>query len=216
MARWGMLIDTRRCIGCYSCVIACRQEHFVPREIYFNRVVVSEKGNYPTVQKIILPVQCNHCQEPACIKVCPTGATTQRGDGLVLVDSKKCVGCGYCAVACPYQQRTLYEDPKSEYFPGQGLTPYEKLGKQLYPYEPGTALKCTFCVERIDAAIKQGLKPGIDREATPACVITCPTKTRTFGDLDDPSSEVCRLIFEKKAKPLHPEFGTEPSIYYNE
>ena len=216
MPRWGMVIDMRRCIGCYSCVIACRQENFVPRGIYFNRVLISEQGNYPAIRKIIMPVQCNHCKEPACVKACPTGATTQREDGLVLVDMNKCVGCEYCAVACPYQQRTLFADAKLEYFPGQGFTPYEILGKQLRQYQAGTIMKCTFCVERLDAGIKAGLKPGVDREATPACVITCPTVTRTFGDLDDPYSEVSRLILEKKAKPLHHEFDTQPSIYYIE
>jgi phenylacetyl-CoA:acceptor oxidoreductase subunit 1 len=214
MTRWGMVIDTHRCIGCYSCVIACRQEHFVPRGIYFNRVLISEKGTFPTIQKLIMPVQCNHCKEAVCVKVCPTGATTQREDGIVIVDDTKCVGCGYCAVACPYQQRTRFDDPKLEYFPGQGFTPYEILGKQLYPYKPGTVMKCTFCMERIDDGIKKGLKPGADREATPACVITCPTQTRKFGDLDDPYSEISRMIAEKKALPLHPEFDTEPSIYY--
>jgi Fe-S-cluster-containing dehydrogenase component len=214
MTRWGMVIDTHRCIGCYSCVIACRQEHFVPRGIYFNRVLISEKGLFPTIQKLIMPVQCNHCKEAVCVKVCPTGATYQREDGLVLVDDKKCVGCGYCAVSCPYQQRTRFEDPKLEYFPGQGFTPYELLGKELYSYKAGTVMKCTFCMERIDEGIKKGLKPGVDRDATPACVITCPTQTRKFGDLDDPYSEVSRLIAEKKALPLHPEFDTEPSVYY--
>jgi Fe-S-cluster-containing dehydrogenase component len=209
-----MVIDLHRCIGCYSCVIACRQEHFVPRGIYFNRVLISEKGQFPTIQKLIMPVQCNHCKEAACVKVCPTGATFQREDGLVLVDDKKCVGCGYCAVACPYQQRTRFDTPKLEYFPGQGFTPYEKLGKQLFPHKPGTVLKCTFCMERLDDGLKKGLKPGVDREATPACVITCPTVTRKFGDLDDPFSEVSRMIAEKKALPLHPEYDTEPSIYY--
>ena len=75
MTRWGMVIDLHRCIGCYSCVLACRQEHFVPRGIYFNRVLITEEGKCPTVQKIILPVLCNHCKEAACVKVCPTGAT---------------------------------------------------------------------------------------------------------------------------------------------
>jgi len=214
MTRWGMAIDLHRCIGCYSCVLACRQEHFVPRGIYFNRVLITEEGRCPTVQKIILPVMCNHCKEAVCVKVCPTGATYPREDGLVLVDNKKCVGCGYCAVACPYQQRTRFEDPKLEYFPGQGFTPYELLGKQLFPYKPGTVLKCNFCLERVDEGIKNGLVPGKDREATPACVITCPANARTFGDLDDPMSEISRLIAERKALPLHPEFNTEPSVYY--
>jgi Fe-S-cluster-containing dehydrogenase component len=216
MPRWGMVIDMRRCIGCYSCVIACRQEHYVPRGIYFNRVIILETGNYPTIRKRIMPVQCNHCKEAACVKVCPTGATTKRADGIVTVDMNKCVGCEYCAVACPYQQRTLFKDKKLEYFPGQGFTPYEELGKKLYPYQEGTILKCNFCLERLEAGIKAGLKPGVDREATPACVITCPTVTRTFGDLSDPYNEISRLILEKKAKPLHHEFGTEPSIYYIE
>jgi phenylacetyl-CoA:acceptor oxidoreductase 27-kDa subunit len=214
MTRWGMVIDLHRCIGCYSCVIACREEHFVPREIFFNRVLISEKGKFPSVQKIILPTQCNHCKEAPCVKVCPTGASTKREDGIVMVDDKKCVGCRYCGVAWPYQQRTPYEDGKSEYFPGQGLTPYEILGKQLYPYKPGTVMKCTFCIERIEEGLKKGLKPGVDREATPACAITCPTQTRVFGDLDDPNSEVSRLITYRKALPLHPEFDTEPSVYY--
>jgi phenylacetyl-CoA:acceptor oxidoreductase subunit 1 len=214
MTRWGMVIDLHRCIGCYSCVLACRQEHFVPRGIYFNRVLISEEGKCPTVQKIILPVLCNHCQDPSCVKVCPTGATSQREDGIVTVDDTKCVGCGYCVIACPYQQRTRFEDPKLEYFPGQGFTPYEELGKAIFPYKPGTVLKCNFCAERIDTGLKKGLKPGVDREATPACVITCPANARIFGDLDDPLSEVSQLIANKKATQLHPDFDTEPSVYY--
>ena len=85
-----------------------------------------------------------------------------------------------------------------------------------FPYQSGTVLKCTFCVERLDEGIKKGLKPGVDREATPACVLTCPTQARKFGDLDDPMSEVSRLILERKAEPIHPEFGTQPSVYYSE
>jgi Fe-S-cluster-containing dehydrogenase component len=117
-------------------------------------------------------------------------------------------------IACPYQARTFYEDGDKEYFPGQGLTEHEKIGKLLYPHQEGVVQKCIFCKERIDAGLARGLKPGVDREATPACVISCPTKAMHFGDLDDPYSEIARLIKEKKGKPFHPEYGTEPSIYY--
>jgi len=118
-------------------------------------------------------------------------------------------------MACPYQSRVFYSD-EQEYFPGQGLTPFEEVGKQLYPHTPGTVEKCNFCMERIDAGLAKGLKPGVDREATPACVINCLTKAMYFGDLDDPYSEVSELIKERKGKPLHAEYGTEPSIYYLE
>ena len=214
MSRWGMVIDLRKCIGCYSCMIACKEEHFLPPGMFWNRVLISETGTFPTVTKQIYPVGCNHCKEAACVKACPTRATTRRADGIVVVDADKCAGCRYCLVACPYQQRSFHADDKKEYFPGQGLTEYEAAGKQLYPLQKGTVVKCNFCTERIDAGIKEGLKPGIDREATPACVITCPTKARYFGNLEDPSSEVARLIKERRAFQLHPEYGTDPSIYY--
>lgn len=214
MARWGMVIDLQRCIGCWACTIACKQEHFLPPGVFWNRVLIGESGKYPAVRKEMFPVLCNHCREAACVSACPTGATYRREDGIVLVDYDKCMGCRYCVVACPYQQRTFYADGKREYFPGQGLTPFEELGRKLYPLQKGTVVKCTFCVERIDEGLKKGLKPGIDREATPACVNACPTKARVFGDLDDPWSEVSTLIKEKRASQFHPEFGTDPSVYY--
>jgi phenylacetyl-CoA:acceptor oxidoreductase 27-kDa subunit len=117
-------------------------------------------------------------------------------------------------VACPYQQRTFHTDNKKEYFPGQGLTEYESIGRQLYPLQAGTVVKCNFCLERIEKGLQKGLKPGIDREATPACVITCAPKARTFGDLENPESEVSRLIKERSGFQLHPEYGTDPSLYY--
>jgi Fe-S-cluster-containing dehydrogenase component len=211
MARWGMVIDLKRCNGCYSCVLACKQENFLPSGIMFNRVLVGENGKYPaSVVKEILPVLCNHCREAACVDVCPTGATTKRADGIVVVDYDKCIGCRYCVIACPYQQRS-YLDKFGEYFPGHE-THYEKLAAEMF--QTGVAVKCVFCKDRIDKGISKGLIPGVDREATPACVINCFAKARHFGDLDDHSSEVSRFISERKATPLHPEYGTEPSVYY--
>jgi Fe-S-cluster-containing dehydrogenase component len=214
MARWGMVIDLKKCISCYACMIACKQEHFLPPDIFWTRLLVSETGEYPQTTKWVYPVLCNHCKEAACVNVCPTGASTRREDGIVTVDPDTCAGCEYCVVACPYQQRTLYTDDKKEYFPGQGLTELEVLGRKLYPHQPGTVIKCNFCKERIDSGIQQGLKPGIDRQATPACVLTCPAQARHFGDLDDPDSNVSKLIAARKGYQLHPEWGTDPSVYY--
>jgi Fe-S-cluster-containing dehydrogenase component len=211
--RRGMVIDLTKCVGCYGCVIACKQEHFLPPGIFWNRILISETGDYPTVTKQMYPVQCNHCKEAICVKVCPTGATQQREDGVVWIDQNKCVGCRYCLISCPYQVRVFYSNHQ-EYFPGQGLTPFEEIGKRLYPHQTGVVLKCNFCLERIDSGIKKGLRPGVDREATTACVNACPTKARVFGDLDDPNSEISLLIREKRAVQLHPEYGTDPSVYY--
>lgn len=208
-----MVIDLKRCVGCYSCVVTCKEEHFLPPGIFWNRVLVSEKGKYPLVTKHILPVRCNQCQEAKCVNVCPTGATQQREDGIVWVDPYKCMGCRYCLVVCPYQSRAYYSD-ESEYFPGKGLTPVEEIGKQLYPHIKGAVEKCNFCMERIDTGLQNGLKPGLDREATPACVLSCPATAIYFGDLDDTGSEVSILIKEKKGTQLHPEYNTDPSIYY--
>ena len=164
MSRWGMIIDLQKCVGCYACMVACKQEHFLPPGIFWNRVIVGETGSFPVVTKQLYPVLCNHCKDPICTKVCPTGATTQREDGIVVVDYDKCVGCRYCLIACPYQQRSFYDDDTQGYFPGQGFTEFECKGKEIYPLRKGTVIKCNFCVERIDQGLSAGLKPGIDRE----------------------------------------------------
>lgn len=214
MARWGMVIDRKKCIGCYACMIACKQVHALPPGIFWGRVLISETGTYPTVTKQILPVLCNHCKEAACVNACPTGATNKREDGIVIIEPDQCVGCRYCLIACPYQARTYYSDSNREYWPGQGLTELEAVGQQLYPLQPGTVIKCNFCVERVEDGLQKDLQPGTDRDATPACVNACPVKARHFGDLNDPNGEVARLIKERKGHPLHPEYGTEPSVSY--
>jgi molybdopterin-containing oxidoreductase family iron-sulfur binding subunit len=182
--------------------------------MFWTRLLISETGEYPQVRNRVYPVLCNHCKEAVCAKACPSGAAIQREDGIVGIDHDKCAGCRYCVLACPYQQRTFYSGGDKGYFPGQGLTELEVIGSELHPLQPGTVVKCTFCEERIHEGIRKGLKPGVDREATPTCINNCPTKARHFGDLDDTNSEVVILIRQRKGFQLHPELGTEPSIYY--
>lgn len=213
MARYGMVIDLLRCIGCGTCMMSCKVEHFLPPGIWWNRVLMKEEGKFPSVRLTIAPVLCNHCGDAACVKVCPTGASSRRADGIVTIDSSKCIGCRYCMVACPYGARYFFDKPKP-YFKGADFTPYEKIGYK--DMEQKVVQKCTFCQERIDKGVAAGLKPGIDRDATPACVNSCTAKARFFGDLEDPGSEVSRLIRSRKGKQLHPEFGTDPSVYYVE
>jgi Fe-S-cluster-containing dehydrogenase component len=210
--RWGMVIDKLRCVQCYSCQVSCKQAYFLPPGIFFNRVATGETGQYPMVRKHTFPLLCNHCTDAPCVNVCPTGASYQREDGIVLIDHDKCVGCKYCIMACPYQQRSSFK--YKEQYPGQGYNNYEKFGMEHHPYQEGTAVKCNFCKERIDDGLAEGLTPGEDRAATPVCVNACPAKARTFGDMDDPESKIVRLIRERNAEQLRPDFDTDPSVYY--
>lgn len=107
MAHYAMLIDPARCTGCAACRIACQMQWQLPPAVYFNRLEFREHGNYPEVRQEIVPVQCMHCDDPPCATVCPTKATYKRGDGIVLIDHKKCIGCKYCVVACPYDVRQM-------------------------------------------------------------------------------------------------------------
>jgi phenylacetyl-CoA:acceptor oxidoreductase subunit 1 len=213
--KWGMVINLSRCTRCHACVAACRIEHFLPLHITWPRLIAweIETANGPEVTTV--PVRCNQCEDAPCVEVCPAQATQKRPDGIVFVDNNKCVGCRYCVIACPYQNRNFLSKSKDPgYFPGYAKTGFEKKGKKLYPHQVGTTEKCNFCMERIDAGLAKGLHPGIDREATPACVNTCQARALTFGDLDNPDSEVSRLIKEKNGFQLHSEYGTGPSVYY--
>lgn len=213
--RWGMVIDLRKCVRCYACIAACRIEHYLPIGIIWPRLVAVEMDDEDKPMVTTIPVRCNQCHEAPCVEVCPTGATYKREDGIIAIDQNKCVGCRYCVIACPYQNRMfLSKDKDRGFFPGRGLTEFEKVGKTRYPHELGTTEKCNFCMERIDAGLAKGLTPGVDRDATPACVNTCPARALTFGDLDDASSEASRLIKGHPGFQLHPEYNTQPSIYY--
>lgn len=197
--RYGMAIDLKRCFGCYGCQVSCKAEHATPPGVFFARVVKRESGAYPNVRKVFLPLLCMHCDHPPCEAVCPTGATFKRPDGIVDIDREVCVGCRYCMQACPYEARYFHARPR-HYFGTQGPTEYEARGYAKHP--TGVVMKCDFCAHRLA------------RGELPSCVATCPTRARTFGDLDDPQSEVSRLIKERGGEPLHPELGTGPSVYY--
>ena len=207
--RWGMVIDLRRCVGCQTCTIACKQEHGLPPGTQWRFVADVEIGTYPDVRRLFLPMQCMHCAEPPCVPVCPTGASRVRGDGIVWVHYAACVGCGYCAVACPYHARHLVHDAEG-YF--AGATPAEQASAR--PGRHGVMTKCTFCRERIDAGREAGLVPGVDPEATPMCAVACISNAIVFGDLDDPESPASRLLAQGRAVPLSPGCGTQPSVYY--
>ncbi|MCF0229159.1 MAG: 4Fe-4S dicluster domain-containing protein [Parasporobacterium sp.] len=212
--RWGMVIDLKRCNGCGACTIACKQANYVPPKVFRTKMAVGETGVYPNAKKFIYPTQCNQCSNPVCVTNCPTGATFRREDGIVDVDVNKCTGCQQCILLCPYHERMCNYGEQKEYYPGQGLTPYEVLGKEMKSYPDGTIVKCVFCKELIDEGLAKGLKPGIDREATPACVLTCMCRARYFGDLDDPESNVSKLLRERNYHVLNAEYGTEPRVYY--
>ena len=197
--RYGMVIDLKKCIGCYGCQIFCKAENATPPGILWARVLFYESGCYPDVKKMHIPLLCMQCGEPPCVDVCPTGASTRRPDGIVTIDNTKCMGCESCVIACPYGARSLHPKER-EYFPGQGFTPYERVGYQKHP--PGVVEKCDFCLSRT----QQGLEP--------ACVANCMAKARYFGDLDDPDSEVSQLIRNWGGSQMYPELGTDPAVYY--
>ena len=225
MPRWGMVIDLDKCTGCQSCTAACRAENNVPfggptetemgRAIFWHEVLDQEmEGHYPFLKTQFIPRPCMHCEHPPCVKVCPVGATFKTEDGLVLINYDRCIGCRFCATACPYAIR--YFNWYTPQFPeplDQGLNPDVPVRPQ------GVVEKCTFCVHRLRAAEAQAEKEGrelSDAEVVllTACNQACPASARYFGDLDNPESNVARLAHSQRAYALFEELGTDPSVYY--
>ncbi|PAF42667.1 sulfate reduction electron transfer complex DsrMKJOP subunit DsrO [Helicobacter sp. 11S03491-1] len=175
--RFGMVIDLRKCVGCQACTASCKCENNVPTGQYRTYVSEYEIGVFPNVRKAFLPQLCNHCENPSCVSVCPTGATFKREDGIVVVDDTVCWGCGYCINACPYDKRF-----------------FNKLTK--------VADKCTFCAHRVDKGL------------LPACVETCVGGARVFGDLNNPNSEISKLLNMFPTNVMKKDQGTNPRVFY--
>ena len=217
--RWAMVIDLRKCLqegGCnHECSAACHGAHNVPdfgnpkdevKWIWtepYEKVFPSQENEF--IQENLVhsrvPVLCNHCDNPPCVRVCPTQATWKREDGIVMMDWHRCIGCRYCAAACPYGSRSFnWRDPRGEREDGKPLI------KEKNPAFPtrmlGVVEKCTFCNERLE----KGLNP--------ACVEACPQKALVFGDLEDPESGVRKLLSERFSFRRKPGLGTQPQVYY--
>jgi Fe-S-cluster-containing dehydrogenase component len=211
---WAFACDATKCIGCGRCVAACKLENEVPLEADYTRTwverhVVAGDGTVyvdspaagihgfppestapgaPTedvAASYFVPRLCMQCDDPPCVAVCPVGATFKTDGGVVLVDQQRCIGCGYCVVACPYGARYLV--------PSGGAQPTGTAG---------VADKCTWCFHRIE------------RGQRPACVEVCPAGARVFGDLLDPESPISDLLRIGDHTVLKPELGTKPRVFY--
>ncbi|MBM7035918.1 cytochrome c nitrite reductase Fe-S protein [Vibrio ulleungensis] len=177
--RYGMVFDETACIGCTACTDACREVNDVPEGVSRLEITRSDpKGEYPNTDYQFNRTSCQHCDNAPCVYVCPTGAAyTDAATGIVDVDNDKCVGCGYCLAACPYQVRFFNPETKS-------------------------ADKCNFCR---DTNLAQG--------KLPACVEKCPTKALTFGDLNDPDSDINKVLNNKTVYRDKVDLGTKPKLY---
>jgi molybdopterin-containing oxidoreductase family iron-sulfur binding subunit len=213
--RWAMVIDSKKCLekvdkdgGCRDCSIACHHVHNVPdfgnpkdeikwiwNESY-EHAFPGQEHQYieESVKGKPFIVLCNHCDDPPCVRVCPTKATFKRKDGIVMMDYHRCIGCRFCMAGCPFGSRSFnWRDPR----------PFIKETNPEYPTRTrGVVEKCTFCVERL----AQGLLP--------ACVEACREKALVFGDLENPDSEVRNILRSHYAIRRKPELGTMPQVYY--
>jgi Fe-S-cluster-containing dehydrogenase component len=217
--RYGMVIDTRRCVGCKACMVACKVENKTPPGVSYTVVVEEAIGNRPDDKPIFMTKPCFHCENPPCVSVCPVSATYKRAqDGIVVVDYDRCIGCRYCMTACPYGAR--YFDFGENYpATAEGASPLALLASPEYNQfrvrekekSPiGNVRKCTFCLHLQDEEGKYDKAAG----RWPACAKTCTGHAIHFGDFNDPESEVSMLLSERQAIRLKEELGTEPNVYY--
>ena len=211
MTRWAMIADLERCVGCQTCTAACKHANATSPAVQWRKVLDIEAGSYPAVSRTYVPVGCQHCDDPPCMHVCPSTATRKRADGIVTIDYDICIGCAYCDVACPYQARFKVSAADFAYGAGHQM---KNEAEREDAARIGVAQKCTFCSDRIDFGLENGLTPGVDPRATPACANACIASALHFGDADDPSSNVSKLLQQHKHFRMHEEIGTGPAFYY--
>jgi len=205
---WSMVIDLAKCIGCGYCMRTCQAVNDGPDDAMRWNIVFPERSEVGVDFYMNRP--CQHCDEAPCTRVCPVGATWKRGDGIVVMDYERCIGCRYCQVACPYDVRRFNWraiDDQNAYVPQWGSPEVERRPR-------GVVEKCTFCVQRIDRGLAQGLTPGVAAAATPACVEVCPVGARVFGDAKDPASPFSQYLAEHDTFRLREEWGTQPKVHY--
>lgn len=202
--RYGMLIDLQRCTGCNTCSVACKQENNLPQGVWWTRVVTVggngdgiPAGQYPDLRLDYLPLACQHCAQGPCVDVCPANATSRReDDGVVTQDPALCIGCRSCMTVCPFTSVRVFADEQPRF-----TLPFPT-GDNPLAHRAHTVEKCTFCAHRLA------------RGENPVCVDVCPARARTFGDLNNPTSEVAQMITARLHFQLLVEKGTEPSVYY--
>jgi Fe-S-cluster-containing dehydrogenase component len=207
--RWAMAVDPSKCrVGCTDCIVACHEVHNVPhfgnpkdeiKWIWQEPLAAAFPGENhaylgKSLKQLQFPVLCNHCANPPCVRVCPTKATFQRPDGIVVMDYHRCIGCRLCMAACPYGARSMnYRDPR----------PFIAKINPDYPTRTkGVVEKCNFCEERL----AKGLGP--------ACVVACKERALVFGDMENPQAEIRLLIGKHFNLRRRASLGTKPQIYY--
>ncbi len=220
--RWGMVIDLDRCTACGSCTVACRQENNIPtldHDPENNGAHVEWMSMYWQDDKEdelpqFLPLPCQQCSDPPCVKVCPVGATYKGGDGITYQIWDRCIGCRYCQVACPYSRRSYnWTEPKWDDVSVQLLNP------DVATRPAGVVEKCMFCHHRIKPLLEQAKLEkrdvrDADCQQLTACAAACPAKAIVFGDLNDPDSEVSKQSKNPRKFRLLDHLGTEPNVVY--
>lgn len=205
--QWVMVIDQAKCTGCGYCTLACRAHNDISPNISWNRVL---NAGEVAGKKVYLSRPCMQCEHAPCVEVCMVKASYRRPDGIVMMDYDRCIGCRYCEVACPYSARAF----NWEAYTGPNPA-VPKWGMPEVPRRPrGVVEKCSFCYHRIDRGLAAGLTPGVDDDATPACVVVCPVHARIFGDINDPNSEVSKVLANNPSYRLREDLGTKPRVYY--